>query len=113
MKTKKYFMISALALLACSCRDEEQGGVQPTPGQEVQFGASLEQSESRTIYGDEVNNAFPINWVNGDEVVVFSPDCASNGGVGSATYKVNVGEDNSGKQNYANSLDKTVEIGVR
>lgn len=113
MKTKKYFMISALALLACSCQDEEQGGVQPTPGQEVQFGASLEQSESRTIYGDEVNNAFPINWVNGDEVVVFSPDCASNGGVGSATYKVNVGEDNSGKQNYANSLDKTGEIGVR
>lgn len=49
MKTKKYFMISALVLLVCSCRDEEQGGVQPTPGQEVQFGASLEQSESRTI----------------------------------------------------------------
>ena len=114
MKTKKYFMISALALLACSCQDEEQGGVQPTPGQEVQFGAALEQSESRTIYGDEVNNAFPINWVNGDEVVVFSPDCAaSNGGVGSATYKVNVGEENSGKQNYANSLDKIGDIGVR
>lgn len=113
MKTKKYFMISALVLLACSCQDEEQGGVQPTPGQEVQFGAALEQSESRTIYGDEMNNAFPINWVNGDEVVVFSPDCASNGGVGSATYKVNVGEENSGKQNYANSLDKTGDIGVR
>lgn len=114
MKTKKYFMISALALLACSCQDEEQGGVQPTPGQEVQFGAALEQSESRTIYGDEENNAFPINWVNGDAVIVFSPDCAtSNGGVGSATYKVNVGEENSGKQNYANSLDKTGDIGVR
>lgn len=113
MKTKKYFMISALALLACSCQDEEQGGVQPTPGQEVQFGAALEQSTTRTIYGDETNNAFPINWINGDEVVVFSPDCASNGGVGSATYKVNVGEENSGKQNYANSLDKTGDIGVR
>lgn len=113
MKTKKYFMISALALLACSCQDEEQGGVQPTPGQEVQFGASLEQSTTRTIYGDETNNAFPINWINGDEVVIFSPDCASNGGVGSATYKVNVGEENSGKQNYANSLDKTGDIGVR
>ncbi|WP_308763398.1 hypothetical protein [uncultured Bacteroides sp.] len=113
MKTKKYFMISALALLACSCQDEEQGGVQPTPGQDVQFGATLEQSASRTIYGDEANDAFPINWVNGDEVVVFSPDCASNGGVGSATYKVNVGEENSGKQNYANSLDKTGDIGVR
>lgn len=113
MKTKKYFMISALVLLACSCRDEEQGGVQPTPGQEVQFGAALEQSESRTIYGNEDNNAFPINWINGDEVIVFSPDCASNGGVGSATYKVNVGEENSGKQNYANSLDKIGDIGVR
>lgn len=117
MKTKKYFIISAFALLAYSCQDEEQGGVQPTPGQDVQFGASLEQSASRTIYGDEINdgskNVFPINWVNGDEVVIFSPDCASNGGVGSATYKVNVGEENSGKQNYANSLDKTGEIGVR
>lgn len=113
MKTKKYFIISAFALLAYSCQDEEQGGVQPTPGQDVQFGASLEQSATRTIYGDEANNAFPINWVNGDEVVVFSPDCAGNGGVGQATYKVNVGEENSGKQNYANSLDKTGEIGVR
>lgn len=117
MKTKKYFIISAFALLAYSCQDEEQGGVQPTPGQDVQFGASLEQSATRTIYGDEFNDGskdvFPINWVNGDEVVVFSPDCASSGGVGQATYKVNVGEENSGKQNYANSLDKTGEIGVR
>lgn len=113
MKTKKYLMISALALLAYSCQTEEFGDTQPTPGKEVQFGASLEQSTTRTIYGDETNNAFPINWINGDEVVIFSPDCESNGGVGSATYKVNVGEENSGKQNYANSLDKTGDIGVR
>lgn len=106
-------MISALALLAYSCQTEEFGDTQPTPGKEVQFGASLEQGTTRTIYGDETNNAFPINWINGDEVVIFSPDCASNGGVGSATYKVNVGEENSGKQNYANSLDKTGDIGVR
>lgn len=113
MKTKKYLMISALALLAYSCQTEDFRDTQPTPGKEVQFGASLEQSTTRTIYGDETNNAFPINWINGDEVVIFSPDCASNGGVGSATYKVNVGEENSGKQNYANSLDKTGDIGVR
>lgn len=113
MKTKKYLIISALALLACSCQTEDLEDVHPTPGQDVKFGASLEQISTRTIYGDEINNAFPINWVNGDEVVIFSPDCASNGGVGSATYKVNVGEENSGKQNYANSLDKTGDIGVR
>lgn len=117
MKTKKYLIISALALLAYSCQTEDLENIQPTPGQEVRFGASLEQSATRTIYGDEINDGskdvFPINWVNGDEVVVFSPDCASSGGVGQATYKVNVSEENSGKQNYANSLDKTGEIGVR
>lgn len=107
MKTKKYFMISALALLACSCQDEEQGGVQPTPGQEVQFGAALEQNGSRTIYGESDGNAFPIYWQNGDEVIVCSPECA----IKSATYKVNVGDETA--QNYATSLDKTGEIGVR
>lgn len=111
MKTKKYFMISALALLACSCQDEERGGAQPTPGQDVQFGATLEQSASRTVYGDRTDDAFPIYWENGDEVIVSSPECADNGGVGNANYKVNVG--NNTTQNYATSLDKTGDIGVR
>lgn len=111
MKTKKYFIIPFLAFLACSCQDDEQGGIQPTPGQDVQFGAALEQSATRTIYGDRKGDAFPIYWVNGDEVVVCSPECADEGGVGSATYKVNVGENTT--QNYATSLDKTGEIGVR
>ncbi len=111
MKTKKYFIIPFLAFLVCSCQDEEQGSIQPTPGQDVQFGASLEKTATRTIYGDKANDAFPIYWVNGDEVVVCSPECAAKGGVGSATYKVNVGENTM--QNYATSLDKTGEIGVR
>ena len=111
MKTKKYFIIPFLAFLACSCQDEEQGSIQPTPGQDVQFGASLEKTATRTIYGDRTGDAFPIYWVNGDEVIVCSPECATEGGVGSATYKVNVGENTT--QNYATSLDKTGEIGVR
>lgn len=111
MKTKKYFIIPFLAFLACSCQDEEQGSIQPTPGQDVQFGASLEKTATRTIYGDRTDDAFPIYWVNGDEVIVCSPECATEGGVGSATYKVNVGENTT--QNYATSLDKTGEIGVR
>lgn len=109
MKTKKYFIIPFLALLACSCQDEEYG-VQPTPGEDVKFGAGLEQNASRTIYGPENDNGFPIYWVDGDEVIVSSPECANNGGVGSATYKVHV---ESEAQNYATSLDKTGEIGVR
>lgn len=111
MKTSKYFLISILAILVCSCKDAELSSTQPTPGQEVKLGAILEKNVSRTIYGDEVNGAYPIYWVDGDEVLVFSPDCASRGGVGSANYKVNVGENT--QQNYANSLDKTGDIGVR
>ncbi len=100
----------ALALLVCSCQDDEQGSVQPTPGQDVKFGVSLEQNSSRTIYGPENAKGFPIYWVEGDEVIVSSPNCANDGGVGSAIYKVHV---DSETQNYASSLEKTEETGVR
>ncbi len=110
MKTKKYLIISALALLACSCQTEDLDGIQPTPGQDVQFGASLEKGATRTVYGDREGDAFPIYWQNGDEVIVSSPECAEEGGVGSATYKVSV---DGQTQNYATSLDKTGDIGVR
>lgn len=103
-------MISALALLAYSCQTEDLGGGHSTPGKEVQFGASLEKGTTRTVYGDRDGDAFPIYWQNGDEVIVSSPECADAGGVGSATYKVSV---NDPAQNYANSLDKTGDIGVR
>lgn len=110
MKTNKYFLISIFTLLACSCQDEEPGGVQPTPGKEVEFGAALEQNTTRTIYGPETNGGFPIYWVDGDEVIISSPQCAENGGVGSATYKVNV---DTKTQNFATNLNKTGETGVR
>lgn len=110
MKTKKYFMISVLAFLAYSCADEEGTyHSSPHPGEDVEFDASLGKS-GRTIYGPEENGAFPIYWVDGDEVLVSSPQCAQNGGVGSATYKVEVG---STTQNFADALNKTGEIGVR
>ena len=110
MKAKKYFIIPFLALLAASCQDEERTNMSLASGEDVTFGATLEQNSTRTIYGEEANGAFPIYWVNGDEVIVSSSDCANAGGVGSATYRVTVG---GASQNYASSLDKTGEIGVR
>lgn len=110
MKTKKYFIIPMLALLAYGCQDDEKGTVQPAVGEEVKFGATLHDGVSKTIYGPEANNAFPIYWVNGDEVIVSSPQCATEGGVGSATYRVSV---DGAAQNYATSMDKTGEIGLR
>ena len=110
MKATKYFMIPLLALLASGCQDEERATVQSANGEEVKFDATLGQNTTRTIYGPESNNAFPIYWVNGDKVIVSSPECANSNGVGTANYKVTV---NSETQNYATSLDKTSEIGVR
>lgn len=109
MKIKKYFVIPLLAFLATSCQDKEQANIQPATGDEVKFGASLEQNATtRTIYGEEdkVNNAFPIYWVNGDKVLVYSPQCVP---VTNAIYRVSAGEN----QNYATSLDKTGENGLQ
>ena len=113
MNTKKIFLMSALALLVCSCQDDGMVSDQPTaaPGVEVTFGGSLGDGvTTRTIYGDEDDYGFPIYWVDGDQVLVASPECANNGGVGSATYAVSV---DGAEQNYATSMDKTGEIGVR
>lgn len=115
MNTKKtIFLMSVLALLACSCQDDEMTSKQPAaaPGEEVRFGGMLgDGTTTRTIYGKEDDYGFPIYWVNGDQVLVASPDCAQHGGVGSATYAISV-PDNQ-QQNYATSMDKTGEIGVR
>lgn len=110
MKTTKYFIISALALLAFSCQDDEVGGeVQSANGEEVQFGAALDESvSSRTIYGDETATGFPIYWANGDKVIVSSPEAAS--GFQSATYQVGV---KSATQNYASTFEKIGDTGVR
>lgn len=114
MNTKKtIFLMSALALLACSCQDDEMTSKQPAaaPGEEVRFGGMLgDGATTRTIYGEEGASGFPIYWVDGDQVLVASPDCAQNGGVGSATYAISV---EGNQQNYATSMDKTGEIGVR
>lgn len=113
MSTKKVFLMSALAFLTCGCQEDEGTSILPTPGEEVKFGGMLDTNElTRTVYGDEAQDgsSFPIYWVNGDQVLIASPDCANNGGVGSATYAISVDGD---QQNYATSMDKTGEIGVR
>lgn len=112
MNMKKIFLMSALALLVYGCQDENEGAsIQPTPGEEVKFGGMLDDNAlTRTIYGDETNSGFPIYWVNGDQVLVASPDCGQYGGVGSATYAISVENE---QQNYATSMNKTGEAGVQ
>lgn len=111
MRTYDYLLgLSLLALVACNQENMPERPT-PTPGAEVKFGASLnETGVTRTIYGKEntEKNTFPIYWVKDDKVLVTSPQCLN--GRNTAQYKVTVESD---KQNYATSLDKTGAVGVQ
>ena len=109
MRTYDYLLgLSLLALVACNQENMPERPT-PTPGAEVKFGVSLNKNDvTRTIYGDENNNAFPIYWVDGDKVLVTSPQCLN--GRNTAQYKVSVA---TATQNYATSLNKTGAVGVQ
>lgn len=114
MRTHNYLLgLSLLALVACNQENMPERPT-PTPGAEVKFGVSLNKTDvTRTIYGEEHTvddkNFFPIYWVRGDKVLVTSPQCLN--GRNTAQYEVSV--DNNATQNYANSLNKTGEVGVQ
>lgn len=109
MRTYDYLLgLSLLALVACNQENMPERPT-PTPGAEVKFGVSLNKTDvTRTIYGDENNNAFPIYWVQGDKVLVTSPQCLN--GRNTAQYEVSV---KTATQNYADRLDKTGAAGVQ
>ncbi len=109
MKTIRYYILSiALAFVVVGCAEDEfdVNHNLAKPGDEVQFGVTLPNANTRTVYGPELNNAFPIYWVDGDKVMVTSPQCA----ISKSEYKVTA---NTTSQNYANSLTKTGEAGIQ
>lgn len=105
-----YILLAVVALVAVSCNNEELTPDKPTAerGDEVQFGLSLGNPETKTVYGDDTGKVFPIYWVNEDKVQIFSPQCLD--GRRSAEYKVAV---SGTQQNYADKLTKTGDIGVQ
>lgn len=118
-KIHNYIMLLAVALAFAGCADDEIVNIreQAQTGDEVKFGLSLERL-SRAVYGDEVtgtdeNNkvtkSFPIYWVDGDKVLIFSPDCLE--GRKGAEYKVVLPDEVNAY--YAKDLVKTGANGVQ
>jgi len=114
-KLKHAYLYMALALAAAGCSESEDVVVNPnaTPGEEVQFGGSLaEGALTRTIYGDPQksdNKSYPVYWVQDDQVIITSPQCAE--GFRDRTYSINVDTET---QNYATDfLVKTSDTGLR
>ena len=104
-----YILFATFSVAVASCNNEELNPDKPSAesGDDVQFGLTLGDPETKTVYGDETDNAFPIYWINGDKVQIFSPQCLD--GRRSAEYEVSVSE----PQNYADALNKTGEYGVQ
>lgn len=110
MKTYRFYIMTlALSFLFAGCSEDElTKGPGAQVGDEVQFGLSLSNLDTRTVYGDETSTGFPIYWVNGDKVRVASPQCLS--GRNSAEYQIAV---DGATQNYATNMTKTGDAGVQ
>lgn len=110
MQMKKIFLVAiGIVCLMVSCTSDSTTELQTNPmvGQEVLFSPSNDMGfDTRTIYGVEANNAFPVYWVNGDKVLIYGKDCLKK----QAEYAVSVDAVN---QNYATSLDKTGDSGIQ
>lgn len=94
-----------------ACNDTEViNPVEPKPGQEVEFSISYRDVNSRTVYGDEVNDGtghyFPVKWVSTDQVFLMSADCNPS----TAQYKVGF---DKGTQESAETLVKIGERGLQ
>lgn len=103
-----FISIAVLAFAAIGCIEDIHTDMPSAErGDEVQFGLSLDGPKTKTVYGTEANNAFPVYWVNGDKVAVYSPECLT--GRNSAEYQVSVLK----AQNFADQLTKTGDVGVQ
>ena len=105
-----YILLAMMAFATVGCLGELNTDIPSAEsGDEVQFGLSL-PSMTRTTYGDKnaTGTAYPIYWVDGDKVQVYSPQCLA--GRNNAEYKVSV---ESATQNYATSLTPTGANGVQ
>ena len=115
-KIYNYILLFALAFASAGCINEEFNPELPSGevGDEVKFGLSLSDPKTKTVYGEETTlngkPVFPIYWVEGDKVQVFSPQCLE--GRRRAEYKVVLP---SGVTNpyYAEDLTPTGENGVQ
>lgn len=106
-----YIMLAIVAFASVGCTEEiiDPNGPAAETEKEVQFGLSLGKGlDTRTIYGQQSGNAFPIYWVDEDKVTVYSPQCLKDRNL--AEYKVEVA---TTEQNFVNTLTKTGDFGVQ
>lgn len=116
MKKHNIIYLIGVVCMMASCL----GGVDtpnPLKGNEVLFSATLDGAQTKTLYGDETNGAFRVNWVHNDLITVFGSECTA---VPQAEYRIaTVSVDANGTetpvsgQNSASYLQRTGAAGVQ
>ena len=88
----RYIAGSLACLLMVACQDTfKETPVEPAvTGDEITFGSSLTDIDTKTIYGDEPvtddnGTYYPVTWEDGDQIAIYCPE-ASNGNM--VYYKV-------------------------
>ena len=105
MTMKKYlFLVSAImAFCLGSCtKDDTISNLGATTGDEIKFVASITDNTTRTVYGDKTGNSYPLYWVTGDKVAVYSPQALS----------APISGEVDASQTYAGPADVTYTVGT-
>lgn len=114
---KKYtvflsFLVASFGFIGCSEEFDESFGKGASKGDQIKFAAYIEDNTTRTAYGPLTDGAYPVYWVNGDKVKIWSPQATNdpnnlettNGAT--ATYTVaNVG-DNVSKYSLSGATEE-------
>lgn len=84
----KFILYSFVALFMVSgCSDNLDSDYQILEGEPIRFAAYIEDTNSRTSYGELTEGKWPIYWENNDQVLVYCPQAHSDG-ANMATYTV-------------------------
>lgn len=107
MRRIGYYIFAAALVALSGCSDdtiEQNKPVVPAEtGDEIMFGSSLEDAKTRTVYGDEpVDGAYPVYWVNGDQVSIYCPEAAQTKLV---DYVITPNQDDGTKSEYVTKVN--------
>lgn len=115
---KNIFKILGLVCFATACVEEmpNNGSQVQSPGDAVQFVAGINRSETKTIYGEEVDlsdsrKGVKVNWVVGDMISVYGTNADE--GREQGTYKVTSVSTNPDGYSYAGDLQMIGDHGVQ
>lgn len=110
---KNIFKILGLFCFATACVEEmpNNGSQIQSPGDAVQFVAGLNNSHTKTIYGEEVGNYVKVKWVEGDMLSVYGTNALD--GREQGTYKVTTVLTNEDGNSYAGDLQMIGDHGVQ